>query len=216
MTQPDENKERPVSNSAALPIWLKVMIGLAAFVIIVAGMKAAAGILIPFLLALFLAIISAPALFWMQQKGVRPLVAIILVTALLLIGGAIVGSAMAKSIPPLMKSLPQYNVKLRTIMDDAAVWMQSRGIPIDKSQLEETIRPESGVKLIGELFSQLGTMTTEGALIFLMLVLILLEAATFESKLLTSLCPIPVTPCSDCIESPTKSSGTWPSGRPSV
>jgi predicted PurR-regulated permease PerM len=73
------------------------------------------------------------------------------------------------------------------VMNDTATWMQSRGIPIDTSQLQQTIRPESGVKLIGELFSQIGTMTTEGLLIFFMLVLILLEAATFESKLRTSL-----------------------------
>jgi predicted PurR-regulated permease PerM len=89
MNQSDENKKQPVSNANALPIWLKALLGMAAFVVVIAGLKAASAILVPFLLALFIAIISAPALFWMQQKGVRPFVAIIVVTILLLICGVI-------------------------------------------------------------------------------------------------------------------------------
>jgi AI-2 transport protein TqsA len=187
MNPTNENKGRHDSNAETLPVWLKVLTGLAAFVIVIAGMKAATTILVPFLLALFLAIISAPALFWLQQKGVRPFVAIIFVTIGLLICGTMIGSALAKSIPPLIQSLPQYSEKLRTVMADAAIWMQSRGIPVDVSQLQQTLRPESGVKLLGELFSQIGSLTTMGLLIFFMLVLILLEAATFESKLHSSL-----------------------------
>ncbi|MBM4104394.1 MAG: AI-2E family transporter [Planctomycetes bacterium] len=184
MANHSEHKQaQPPSDAAVVPVWLKALLGLAAFVIIVAGMKAAATILVPFLLALFAAIISAPALFWMRKKGVNPAVAIILVTTLLLVCGFLVGSALAQSIPSLVGSLPQYSEKLRTVLTDAIAWAQSRGIPIDASQLQQIIRPDAGVKLLGELFGQIGAMTTEGALIFLMLVLILLEAATFESKL---------------------------------
>ena len=43
---------------------------LASFVIVVAGMKAASSILVPFCLAVFIAVICAPLLFWLQRKGV--------------------------------------------------------------------------------------------------------------------------------------------------
>jgi predicted PurR-regulated permease PerM len=170
-------------NAAVMPVWLRILLGLAAFVILVAGMKAASAILVPFLLALFIAIISAPALFWMQHKGISPLVSIILVTFLLLICGGIVGTAVAKSIPSLVDSLPQYNQKLQAIMNNVTVWIQNHSIPLDPGQFKETFRPDSGVKLVGELFGQISSLTAEGFLIFFMLVLILLEAATFESKL---------------------------------
>jgi AI-2 transport protein TqsA len=183
MNHPDDNKNRPVSQATGLPVWLKALLGLAAFVIIIAGMKTASAILVPFLLALFLAIISAPALFWLHQKGISPIVSIILVTLTLLICGVMVGSALAESIPPLIQSLPQYGQKLQTVTNDAAAWIQSRGIPIDTTQFQQTIRPDSGVKLLGELFGQISSLTAEGILIFLMLVLLLLEASTFESKL---------------------------------
>jgi predicted PurR-regulated permease PerM len=181
MNHPDEKKGR--QSQGVLPAWLRVLLGLAAFVIIIAGMKAAATILVPFLLALFLAIISAPAMFWLHQKGISPIVSIVLVTLTLLICGVIVGSALAESIPPLIKSLPQYSQKLQTVTNDAAVWIQSRGIPIDTTQFQQTIRPDSGVKLLGELFGQISSLTAEGLLIFFILVLLLLEASTFESKL---------------------------------
>lgn len=181
MKPADEKKEqRP---EGALPVWLKALLGLAAFVIVIAGVKAASSILVPFLLALFIAIISAPALFWMQQKGVRPVVAIVLVTFLLLICGTIIGSAIAKSIPTLINSLPQYNEKLQIVITNTAAWIQSHGIPLDPTQFKQTIRPDSGIKLVGELFGQISSLTAEGVLIFFMLVLLLLEASTFGSKL---------------------------------
>ncbi|HEY3486511.1 MAG TPA: hypothetical protein VGL10_00460 [Gammaproteobacteria bacterium] len=49
---------------------LRLLIGLAAFVVIIAGMKAAADILMPFLLAAFIAIIAAPAIFWLEKRKV--------------------------------------------------------------------------------------------------------------------------------------------------
>ncbi len=47
-----------------------MLIHLAAFVVVVAGIMAAKSILIPFLLASFLAIICAPPLYWLRSKGV--------------------------------------------------------------------------------------------------------------------------------------------------
>jgi AI-2 transport protein TqsA len=44
------------------------LVKFAAFIIIVAGMKSATLLVVPFLLAAFLSIICAPPLFWMQKK----------------------------------------------------------------------------------------------------------------------------------------------------
>jgi len=43
---------------------------LASFIIVVAGMKAACSILVPFFLAVFVAVICTPPLFWLQRKGI--------------------------------------------------------------------------------------------------------------------------------------------------
>jgi len=54
------------------------MLILASFVIIVAGMKAAESIIVPFLLALFIAIIALPPFLWLQQKKVSKVIACLL------------------------------------------------------------------------------------------------------------------------------------------
>ena len=45
------------------------VVGVASFVVILAGIRAAQGIVVPFLVALFIAIISLPPLAWMQRKA---------------------------------------------------------------------------------------------------------------------------------------------------
>ena len=60
------------------------MISLAAFVVVVAGMRAAESIIVPFLLSVFIAVISAPMLFWLTKKGLPTWLALLIV-----IGGVI-------------------------------------------------------------------------------------------------------------------------------
>ena len=55
----------------------RFLIVAACFVIVVAGMRAASSILVPFLLSMFIAIICAPPLFWMQRKGVPNALAVL-------------------------------------------------------------------------------------------------------------------------------------------
>lgn len=57
----------------------QIIITIAAIVIVVAGMRAATVILVPFLLAVFISIISATPLFWLQRKGLPTWLALIAV-----------------------------------------------------------------------------------------------------------------------------------------
>jgi predicted PurR-regulated permease PerM len=50
---------------------VQLMLILASFVIVVAGMKAAESIVVPFLLSVFISIIALPPFVWLQQKKFR-------------------------------------------------------------------------------------------------------------------------------------------------
>ena len=52
----------------------RVLVGAASFVIIVAGLRAAQQLAVPFLLAVFLAVVSVPFMRWLQSKHVPRLV----------------------------------------------------------------------------------------------------------------------------------------------
>ena len=71
-----------------------LLVSVAAFIVIVAGMKAAASLLVPFLLAVFIAILIASPFSWLQDKGLPAGVALLAVLGLLVFGLLLVGTKM--------------------------------------------------------------------------------------------------------------------------
>src|SRR5271157_6295489 len=85
---------------------------LASFVIVVAGMKAASSILVPFFLAVFIAVICTPPLFWLQRKGVPKVFALVLILVAILFVGALFGALIAPPLHHFLRSLPGYQERL--------------------------------------------------------------------------------------------------------
>jgi predicted PurR-regulated permease PerM len=110
---PDQdNQMHNTAQTGAIPGPTRFLVTAAAFVIIVAGMRAAVDIIVPFLMAVFLAIISTPALFWLKKKGFSALLAILLVSLVILLAGMLFGTVLTASIADFTKDLPQYTKKL--------------------------------------------------------------------------------------------------------
>jgi len=89
---------------------------LASFVIVVAGMKAASSILVPFFVAVFIAVICAPPLFWLQRKGVPKILALVLILVAILFVGLLFGALIGSSLNNFLSSLPDYQERLSTYM----------------------------------------------------------------------------------------------------
>jgi AI-2 transport protein TqsA len=178
----DHKQVRPPSDATVIPVWLKVLLGLAAFVIIVAGMKAAATILVPFLLALFLAIISAPALYYLQKKGLPPIAAVLIVTALILAAGIALAAILTQTLPDLAESLPEYQTRLQQLMQNLQIKLQEHKIPVENLSLDRYLNPAMAVGIFGNLVSQTTSILANSFLIFLTTIFILLEQRRFDGK----------------------------------
>ena len=87
----------------------KVWIGLAAFVIIIAGVKAASAVVIPILLSIFIATIAAPAVFWLENHKLPRVLAFLIVLlsviAILLGFGYILSTSLDNFLPKLRPTL---------------------------------------------------------------------------------------------------------------
>ncbi len=95
----------PQADKAGLHILLK----LAALVIILAGIHAAADILVQLLLALFFAIVLNPLVTWFIRRGVRrPFAITLVVTAMLVMLTALLG-VLAASLNDFVAMLPDFN-----------------------------------------------------------------------------------------------------------
>jgi AI-2 transport protein TqsA len=156
---------------------------LASFIIVVAGMKAASSLLVPFFLAVFIAVICAPPLFWLQRKGVPKLIALILILVGILLVGLLFGALIGPSLNDFLSSLPGYQEQLSAYIGTLIVWLGGKGVNIPAEEVSSAFHPGWVMNLAGDILSTLGSALTNGFLILLTVVFILLEAADFPKKL---------------------------------
>ena len=90
------------------------LVRFAAFIVVVAGIKASTVLVVPFLLAAFLAIICVPPLFWMQKKGIPSIISIIILLFGVVAIQMLLVSLVSNSIADFSKNLPFYQERLRT------------------------------------------------------------------------------------------------------
>ncbi len=169
-------------NEAQIPA-TRVLTAIAAFVIIVAGMRAATDIVVPFLLSLFIAIIAAPALHWLTGKrvplGLAMTVVVALIVAIALIMAAVVGS----SLEQLSEQLPFYKTRLREMTSAVLTWLEAHRIPVSRTEMLKYLDPASAINLAAGLLNGLGAVLANAFLIFLTSIFILLETTAIPEKL---------------------------------
>ena len=156
---------------------------LASFIIVVAGMKAASSLLVPFFLAVFIAVICAPPLFWLQRKGVPKVIALVLILLAILVVGFLFGVLIGPSLNNFLSSLPGYQERLTAHIGALIGWLSGKGINIPAAELSGAFHPGWVMNLAGDILSTLGSVLTNGFLILLTVVFILLEASDLPKKL---------------------------------
>jgi len=156
---------------------------LASFIIVIAGMKAASSILVPFFLAVFIAVICTPPLFWLQLKGVPKVLALTFILVAILAAGVLFGLLIGPSLNDFLSSLPAYQERLSTHIATLISWLREKGINIPAEEVPGTFHPGWVMGLAGTIFSALSSVLTNASLILLTVVFILLEAADVPKKL---------------------------------
>jgi len=156
---------------------------IAALVIIIAGMREASAILVPFLVAVFIAVIGAPAVFWLKNKGVRSSLAVLLVVLAMLGVGFGVTAVLTTSLNSFYQQIPSYQDRLEQQKSDILVWLQEKNIPLSGSLLWEVVNPGAVMQLVAAMLGGLGGVLKNAFLITLTVIFILLEASSFPAKL---------------------------------
>jgi AI-2 transport protein TqsA len=161
----------------------RFLITTASFIIVVAGMKAATPILIPFILAIFIAIICAPLLYWLQRKKVPNTLAVLIVVLGILALTSLTAYFVGSSINNFTRSLPTYMERLQSIQTSLVSWLEGMDIQLNRQFLEEHFNPGVALQISANMLTGLGGMATNMFMILLTVVFILLEAAGFRAKI---------------------------------
>ncbi len=157
---------------------------LAAVVIIVAGIRSASSIFVPFLLAAFISLLCAPALFWLQEHGLPTAIALVVVLLGLFGIGAVLGSLIGTSINEFTLRLPVYQARFAELLAQVTDTLSGFGIDLGATPKEANpFNPAAALGIVGNLAGNLGSLLNNAFMLFLTICFILLEASSFPHKI---------------------------------
>ncbi len=161
----------------------QIVVTLAAVVLVLAGLQAAKVILVPFLLAAFIAIIGASPMFWLQRKGLPVWLALLIVILAVLLFGLLMAGLVGTSLRDLSGNLPDYEAKLRQLTAMMVDWLHKLGLDVSDPVMTKLLDPGAAMKLVTTLLNALGNVVTNGFLVLMTVIFMLLEASSFPVKL---------------------------------
>ena len=162
---------------------IKFWIISASIIVVIAGMKEAAGLITPFFLSLFVTAIFYGPFKWLQEKGLHKLVALIIVilgiafltfTIFILIGASVV--SFTEKIPFYEERFTLYWKELNQFLIDSG-WLE---LDLD---LSEYFNISVVMKLVGNIFASFGNIMSNFFILLLIVIFMLLEISIFERKI---------------------------------
>ncbi|ROS01557.1 putative PurR-regulated permease PerM [Sinobacterium caligoides] len=162
----------------------RTLVALAALIIILAGVKTAEAVVAPFLIAIFIAAISAPLMFILTDYRVPQGLALLIVMLVIVAFGLLLSSMMGASLDGFSKNLPLYQQRLTGISVQLVGFLSGHGITVEASELKRLLDLSAVMGLVGSTFNRvLGTLANT-FLILLTVAFILMELGSFKTKVM--------------------------------
>jgi AI-2 transport protein TqsA len=157
---------------------------MAAVVIVIYGMQMAKNLLVPFLIAAFLALISVKPMLWLQRQRVPSVIAALLIVISLMLIVAVAAAILGTSIADFTAALPVYQARLDVIVDGVFEFLVKH-MNADESveSLADMIDPGFAMGLVATILNSLKVVMTNMFLIVFTIIFILLEASSIQTKL---------------------------------
>ena len=161
----------------------KSLIVFASLVVVLAGIKAASVIIIPFILAAFIAIICNPLIKFFARYRIPKGIAVMLVVLIIVGLGVSLGGLVGQSINDFSQQLPEYKTQLK----EEFVWLvdlaSQYNILINKEQLINMFDPGKMVDVATNMLTGLGGVMANMFLIILTVVFMLFEGPMLSKKI---------------------------------
>ena len=167
-----------------LPRGVVILLGVAAGVVVLGGMRAIAGIIAPIFFALCMTVTVYPVRTWLRRKGTPGWLATLVVVLGVIIGlvglvvALIVGAARFATI------IPQYATQMQSTIDSFKSWLA--GLGIGTAQIEQMASGVSSGKVLDFVGGVLDSMLSLLSLLLFIVALIIfmgLDGAAFPSRM---------------------------------
>jgi predicted PurR-regulated permease PerM len=164
----------------------RALLTAACAVVVIAGLRELASVLLPICAAVFLALISLPPIRSLQRRGFPDLIAVLVVFSGVFLAIAGLSFLVGASISDFEANLPIYQAKLRAI---ALPLIGQKGVQsmFTLEWLPEKFETTDVLDVVGAGLGALGTVFSQTVLVLLIVVFMLTEAAGFPAKLRMSM-----------------------------
>ncbi len=163
------------------------LVYIASIIVIIAGIKAAEAVVVPFFLALMIAIICTGPLHLLERLHVPRLVALVLVLCMLAaIGGALFTVA-GTAVVDFTNQIPAYRSQLRDWMASLQEFFAKQGWTIPEKSMDELLNADDVFRLVRGLFTGLGQALNNFLVLLVIVAFLLLEGFGFYNKVRSGL-----------------------------
>jgi len=152
-------------------------------VIVLAGIKAANTIVVPFLLSLFIAMACSPMISRLQKLKVPRSLAILTVILAIVVFGFILAGMVGQSMNEFSQNVPKYRAQLAEQFSWLINQLDALNVKIDKQQLLSYLDPGMAMNMATNVLTSLGGVLTNFLLILLIVLFMLFEAHSIAPKI---------------------------------
>ncbi|MEX2191330.1 MAG: AI-2E family transporter [Bacteroidota bacterium] len=172
-----------MTNQSHAPEGVRILVIVAALVIIIYGVNQAQSMIALFLVSTFLALIATPAVLLLERKRVPSFLAVMIVIATIVTLLLFISGIVFTSINNFAETLPFYQKRFQEEVVGLTELLASKNIIVTEKVLLEYLNPGSVLSLTAGFLTGMGVAFSNMILILLTLVFILLEASSFSVKL---------------------------------
>jgi AI-2 transport protein TqsA len=173
-----------ITTALRQPSFLRVVLLLAALVVVFVGMRMAAPILDPILFAVVLALLFSPIYAWVRRRGVpTPLALVIMLVGLTILFTAI-GGILGVSIARFSGEIGSYSGKLSGQLNE--IQNLTEGLGVSKADLHKALSPSALTGAIGAILSGVADFLSDLFLILVIVLFLLAEGPAMMNRLRAS------------------------------
>jgi predicted PurR-regulated permease PerM len=155
---------------------------LASLVIVLAGIKTASTVIVPFILSVFIAIVCNPIINKLSKIMIPRPVSILAVIFLILTIGLSIAGLVGQSVNDFSQSIPQYSDKFNQQLSWISEKLATYDITLNQSLLTEHFNPGAAMGLLANMLTGLGNVMANLFLIILTVIFMLIEAPMIPGK----------------------------------
>lgn len=151
-------------------------------IVILATVKFAATLVIPFLLALSLSIILNPLIKYLTKKGIPAWIAILGLFVLASLPMIALGSYVATEVNELVANLDTLKEQFNNWLNSLSIWFSNIGISYSDEALQKLVNSSKLREIVHVVIVETGNQLSNVLMILILIIYMLLEAGDMQAK----------------------------------